>query len=185
MVNGGPVSVLTLNFGNGGDQLFTDPPGCYLHHQATFITDFFVKNNPQVKPVEDFNFFIFPDINPQYAGTYEVAGDSFSVYKDTPQARAFIKYLTSPEAQAIWTARGGKLATNRRVPPTSYPDPLSRNAGEIMASAQAVRFDASDLMPSAMNEAFWKAVLDYVQNPGDLDNILAGLDEVRADAYSQ
>jgi alpha-glucoside transport system substrate-binding protein len=54
-----------------------------------------------------------------------------------------------------------------------------------MASAQAVRFDASDLMPSAMNEAFWKAVLDYVQSPGDLDNILAGLDEVRAEAYSK
>jgi alpha-glucoside transport system substrate-binding protein len=185
MVNGGPISVLTLNFGNGGDQLFTDPPGCYLHHQATFITDFFVNNTPGLKPVEDFNFFGFPDINPKYSGTLEVVGDSFSVYKDTPQARAFIKYLTSPEAQAIWVARGGKLAANRRVPLEAYPDAIARNAGEIMASAQAVRFDASDLMPSAMNEAFWKAVLDYVQSPGDLDNILAGLDEVRAEAYSK
>ena len=39
-------------------------------------------------------------------------------------------------------------------------------------------------MPSAMNTAFWKATLDYIQSPGDLDTILAGLDQVRQDSYS-
>jgi len=185
MVNGGPTTALTLNFGNGGDALFTDPPGCYLHHQATFITDFFTKNTPTVKPVEDFNFFGFPDINPEFSGAIEVVGDSFSMYNDTPQAQALIKYLTSPEAQSIWVARGGKLGANKRVPLDAYPDELARNAGKIIASAQVVRFDASDLMPSAMNDAFWKAILDYVQNPGDLDSILANLDSVQKDAYQQ
>jgi alpha-glucoside transport system substrate-binding protein len=135
--------------------------------------------------VDDFDFFGFPDINPEYAGTIEVVGDSFSMYKDTPQGRAFIKYLTSPEAQAIWVQRGGKLATNKRVPLEAYPDPISQKAGQIMASAQAVRFDASDLMPSAMNEAFWKAILDYVQNPEGLDDILANLDQIQKDAYQE
>lgn len=185
MVNGGPTAELTLNFGNGGDALFTNPPGCYLHHQATFITDFFVKNTPTIKPVDDFNFFAFPDINPQFAGSVEVVGDSFALYKDTPQGRALIKYLTSPEAQSIWVKLGGKLGANKRVPPDAYPDDLARNAGNIIASAKVVRFDASDLMPSAMNEAFWKAILDYVQNPGDLDSILANLDSVQKDAYTK
>ena len=31
------------NFGDGGNQLFTTPPGCLFHHQASFITDFFIK----------------------------------------------------------------------------------------------------------------------------------------------
>jgi alpha-glucoside transport system substrate-binding protein len=185
MVNGGPASELTLNFGNGGDALFTNPPGCFLHHQATFITDFFTKNTPTVKPVTDFNFFGFPDINPQYAGTVEVVGDSLSMYKDTPQARALIKYLTSPEAQSIWVMRGGKLGVNKRVPPEAYPDELAKKAGAIIASAKTVRFDASDLMPDAMNQAFWKAILDYVQSPGDLDSILANLDSVQKDAYKK
>ncbi len=185
MVNGGPTAELTLNFGNGGDALFTNPPGCYLHHQATFITDFFTKNTPTVKPVDDFNFFIFPDINPQYSGTIEVVGDSLSMYKDTPQGRALIKYLTSPEAQSIWVHRGGKLAVNKRVPLDVYPDDLAKNAGQIMANAKVVRFDASDQMPSAMNDAFWKAILDYVQNPGDLDSILANLDSIQKDAYAK
>jgi alpha-glucoside transport system substrate-binding protein len=185
MVNGGPLTALTLNFGNGGDALFTDPPGCLLHHQATFITDFFVQNNPDLQPVEDFNFFGFPDINPDFSGAIEVVGDSFSMYNDTPQARALIKYLTSPEAQAIWVERGGKLAANKNVPLDVYPDELARNAGEIIASAEIVRFDASDLMPSAMNEAFWNAILNYVQDPSQLDSILANLDTIQQDAYTQ
>jgi alpha-glucoside transport system substrate-binding protein len=185
MVNGGPNSELTLNFGNGGDQLFKTPPGCYLHHQASFITSFFEQNTPGVKAGVDYNFFGFPDINAQFSGTYEVVGDSFAMYKDTPQARAFMKYIVSPEAQAIWVARGGKLGANKRVPLDAYPDALSKGAGAIMVGAKAVAFDASDQMPDAMNTAFWKATLDYVQSPDTLDSILQNLDSVQKDAYKK
>ena len=39
-------------------------------------------------------------------------------------------------------------------------------------------------MPNAMNQAFFEAVVEYVQNPGNLDSILTNLDAVQADAYS-
>jgi alpha-glucoside transport system substrate-binding protein len=185
MVFGGPTTELTTNFGDAGKPLFTTPPGCYLHHQASFITDFFTKGTPGVKAGDDFQFFGFPDIDPQYAGSAEVVADEFSIYKDSPQARAFIRYLTTPEAQAIWVQRGGKLPTNKRVPADAYPDPLAKQAGETITSAKIVRFDASDLMPEAMNSAFWKATLDYVQNPDSLDSILADLDKVQQDAYKK
>ncbi len=58
MVFGGANTMLTTNFGNSGDPLFKNPPGCYMHHQASFITDFFTKNNPNVKPGEDFDFLL-------------------------------------------------------------------------------------------------------------------------------
>ena len=47
------------------------------------------------------------------------------------------------------------------------------------------RFDASDLMPEAMNNAFWSATLEYTQNPGNLDSILNDLDSVRETAYAE
>jgi hypothetical protein len=40
-------------------------------------------------------------------------------------------------------------------------------------------------MPNAMNKAFFQAIVKYVQNPADLDSILANLDTVQTDAYSQ
>jgi alpha-glucoside transport system substrate-binding protein len=182
-VYGGPATELTLNFGNGGDQLFKTPPGCYLHHQASFITDFFAKNNPGVKPVTDFDFFGFPDINPQYAGSAEVAGDLFGMFKNTPQSAALIKYLTTPEAQAIWVKAGGSISPNNKVPLELYPGPLSKKAAQVLVSSKNTVFDASDLMPDAMNTAFWKAILDYVQNPSGLDGILSNLDQVQKDNY--
>jgi hypothetical protein len=38
-------------------------------------------------------------------------------------------------------------------------------------------------MPTAMNDSFWKAILDYVKTPGDLDSILSNLDSVQTSAY--
>jgi alpha-glucoside transport system substrate-binding protein len=183
MVYGGPTTELTLNFANGGDQLFSNPPGCYLHHQASFISDNFVTNFPNLKPVEDFNFFGFPDVNTQYTGAVEAGGDLFGMFKDTPQARALMKYLVTPEAQAIWVQRGGALSPNKQVPLSTYPDPLSQKAAEVLTGAKIVRFDASDLMPQAMNNAFWKGILDYVQNPGNLDSILGNLDTIQKESY--
>lgn len=185
MVYGGAPTMLTTNFGESGNPLFSSPPGCFLHHQASFITTFFTDGNPNLKVGEDFTFFAFPDIDPKYAGAVEGGGDLFGMFKDTPQSRALIKYLASPEAQAIWVKRGGALSANKLVQAASYPDAIARGSAQILTSARIVRFDASDLMPEAMNAAFFKAALDYVSNPQDLDRILAGLDQVQAEAYKK
>lgn len=185
MVYGGANTMLTANFGDVGTPLFTDPPGCYMAHQASFITDFFVQNNPDLKPVDDFDFFGFPPFNPDTPVSTEIAGDLFGMFNDTPQARALINYLTTPEAQAIWVQRGGAISPNQAVPLSDYPDELSRKAAERLTSAEIAVFDASDMMPEAMNSAFWKAILDYVQTPDSLDNILQNLDSVQTDAYKQ
>jgi alpha-glucoside transport system substrate-binding protein len=175
--------MLTTNFGNVGDPLFTDPPSCYLVHQASFITDFFVQNTPSVKPVQDFDFFGFPPFDASSPVSTEMAGDLFGMFNDTPQAEALIKYLVTPEAQAIWVGRGGAISPNKDVPLSTYPDELSSKAAQRLTSAQVAVFDASDLMPESMNSAFWKAILDYVQSPDKLDSILQNLDSVQKDAY--
>jgi alpha-glucoside transport system substrate-binding protein len=116
-------------------------------------------------------------------GGHVVAGDLFGMFKDTTQSRALMKYLVTAEAQTIWVKRGGALSANKKVDLASYPDDLSRQMAAILVGAKIARFDAGDLMPPAMQSAFWKAVLDYVSNPGQLDSILANLDKIQADAY--
>lgn len=185
MIYGGTSYVLSTDFGSVGNPLFTTPPGCYMAHQASFITDFFVKANPNLKPVQDFDFFPFPKFASQTTSATEMAGDLFGMFKDTPQSRALMRYLVTPEAQAIWVQRGGAISPNKQVPLSLYPDDLSRKAAQILTTADVAAFDASDLMPEAMNNAFWKGILDYVQNPGNLDTILQQLETTRADAYKQ
>jgi alpha-glucoside transport system substrate-binding protein len=181
MVSGGPNNALNTNFGNGGDCLFAEPPGCYLHHQASFITGFFQDNFPdEAVAGETFDFFMFPEI--EYNGVV-AAGDLFGMFNDTPQARSLMDYLTTAEAQQIWVERGGALSPNQSVDLNAYPDDISRKSAEALTGAETVVFDGSDLMPADMNAAFWGAILDYVQNPENLDAILEDLDGVQERAY--
>jgi len=181
--SGGAQYVNSTNFGKAANPMFATPPGCLLHHQASFITDFF-KNEAKAQPT-DYDFFGFPDVNPANAGSVTGGGDLFGMFNDTPQARSLISYLLTPEAQEIWVKRGGFISANKNVPASSYPDDASKKSADILANAKTFRFDASDLMPNAMNKAFFQAIVKYVQNPNDLDSILANLDTVQADAYSQ
>lgn len=183
LVYGGSQGMLATNFGTAGDPMFASPPKCYMDHQADFMTTFFTQDNPSLKPITDYNFFMFPDIDSKYTGSIQVAGDLFGMFHNTPQARALIQYLTTPAAQAIWVKRGGALSPNTQLPQSTYPDQISSEEAQIMTSAKIARFSAGDLMPQEMTDAFYKGVLDYVQNPGSLDSILANLDKVQADAY--
>jgi alpha-glucoside transport system substrate-binding protein len=129
----------------------------------------------------DFDYFPFPDIEPAYTGSVVGAGDYMAAFKDTPQSRALIAYLATPEAQSIWVGIGGQLSGNRTV--TNYPDELLARSGEVLASATTFRFDGSDLMPQPMLQAFWTGVLDYTKDQSTLDEVLSKLDEAQASAY--
>jgi alpha-glucoside transport system substrate-binding protein len=184
-VYGGPPTVLTTNFGDSPIPMFEDPPGCYLHRQASFITSFITEQYPDLVAGEDFNFFVFPPIDQMYGNPLLVAGDLFGMFNDTPQARALMEYLVTAEAQSIWAERGGFLSANRTVNPNVYPDVLSVQFGEMLAEAESVRFDASDLMPEAVNNAFWSGILEFVSNPGQLESILQNIDQAAQEAYGQ
>jgi alpha-glucoside transport system substrate-binding protein len=177
---GGSATVLATNFIDGGRPLFTNPPGCLFHHQGTFITEFFTSRAGA--RVGEYDFFPFPVIDARFANSVTGAGDLFGMFNDTPQSRALMQYLLTPEAQSLWVNRGGALSVNQRV--TDYPDEISRRAAELLSSADRFRFDASDLMPDAMNTAFLQAVIDYTREPARLDEILESLDSVRQRAYS-
>jgi alpha-glucoside transport system substrate-binding protein len=175
----GPSGVIATTFEDGGNQLFEDPPGCLFHHQGTFMTEFF-KSRAGARDSE-YDFFPFPVLDDRFANSVTGGGDLFGMFTNTPQAKALMQYLLTPEAQSIWVSRGGALSVNTRV--TDYPDAISRRAAQVLTTAERFRFDASDLMPEAMGTAFLQAVLDYTRSPASLDSILASLDAVQATAY--
>ncbi|HEV2284191.1 MAG TPA: ABC transporter substrate-binding protein [bacterium] len=182
-VYGGPPAVLATDFGDAPFPMFTKPPRCLFHLQATFIEAIIQKQFSWIRPGIDLAFVPMPRIAPQYAGVAQIAGDVFGMFHDTPQARALMRYLVSAEAQAIWVKRGGALSPNKGVPLDAYPDVLSRRAAELLVRAPAARFGAGDMMPPEMTAAFYKGTLDYVAHPDQLRAILARLEAVARDAY--
>ncbi len=176
---GGGNTVNATNFANAGDPLFKTPPGCLFLHQASFITG--LGGFKTATSGTDYNFFPFPDINTQFTGAVEGAGDLFGMFHDTPASRSLMAYLVTAPAQDVWVKIGGAISANKNA--TDYPDAISKRSAELLANSKIFVFDASDLMPSAMNDAFWKAIVDYVKDPSKLDAILASLDTAQADAY--
>lgn len=182
-VYGGANYIVATNFGDVGNPMFANPPKCYMLNQASFITSFFTKANPNLQAGTDYNFFPLPDINTQYAGAHVVAADAWSIFKDTPQARQLLNYLTTAKAQDIWVKRGGKLAVNKQVSLDDYPDQLSKESAQIVVNTKIAKYDATDQMPSDMKSAAWADLVKFIQNQGQLDALLAHLDQVQASAY--
>jgi alpha-glucoside transport system substrate-binding protein len=178
---GGPDTINSTNFGAAGNPLFTDPPGCLFHHQASFITDFFKEQGGAQDG--DFDFFPMPDIDPANAGAFIGSGDLFGLFSDKPAAKDLLKYLVTAEAQQIWVDRGGALSGNTTV--TSYPDEVSGRSAEILGTAKIFRFDGGDLMTNAMKAHFFRAMVEFAEDQGNLDTILADLDATQATEYPQ
>lgn len=181
---GGPTAALATNFGDAANPLFTEPPQAYLHRQASFIVSFIKTNYPNLVAGEDFNFFILPPIDEEYGTPMLGAADMISMMNDTPEARAFMRFLATPGAQSIWVSELGKLGINSRINPNVYPDDLTRDMANALQEASTFRFDGSDMMPSAVGSgAFWTGILDYV-NGEDLDNVLEYIESVADDTYT-
>jgi alpha-glucoside transport system substrate-binding protein len=166
----------TKDFSGGGDPLFTSPPGCEVFHQGSFITGLGAFKGK--KAGTDYNFFPFPDVNTQFTGAVEGAGDLFGMFHDTDAAKSLMKYLVTADAQDIWVKAGGALSANKNA--KDYADDISKRSADLLANAKSFVFDASDLMPKAMNDAFWTAMLTVTKDPSKLDSVLANLDKVQA-----
>jgi alpha-glucoside transport system substrate-binding protein len=184
-VYGGAVGALTISFGDSPAVLFDDPPGAYLHRQATFIQSFILDSDPDLVPVGDYDVFPFPPISPVFGNPLLGSGDLIGVFNDTAEARALVNYLASAKAQEIWCGTLGKLGINVNVDPSVYPDPITARAAGMLAEAETFRFDGSDLMPAAVGSGtFWTGVLDYISGI-PLDTVLEAIEASAQEAYGE
>ena len=179
-VYGGPNTALSTAFQRAGKPLFAAKPGCLFLEQATFIPSFFLEDYPNLKAGVDFDFFGHPSVNTQYDGNVNGFYDNFAMYNDTPAARKLMQYMATKDAQQIWANDGGTLAAIKSI---KYNDPVFARAAEVAGTAKNLLVTAGDFMPSDMQAAFWKSLLNVTKNPGSLDSELAKLDQVQAAAY--
>ena len=157
-VDGGAKAVATVSFKDSPKGLFTSPPKCYMHRQASFIPAFF----PDGKQ-DEADFFYFPAFASKDLGKPVLGGGTIlTITKDSKGARAFMDYIMHPQASEIWMAEGGFLTPLKSVDLAKYKTAKLRKQGEILLNASTFRFDGSDLMPGAVGAgSFWKGMVNY------------------------
>jgi alpha-glucoside transport system substrate-binding protein len=163
-VDGGAAGVASTDFRDSPKGLFSTPPKCYMHRQASFIPTFFPEGT-KLGEGQDADFFYFPP----YAGKPELgrpvlgAGTLFTITKDSKAARAFIEFLKMPLAHELWMAQSGFLTPLKSVNKEAYANETLKKEGEILTSATTFRFDGSDLMPGKIGAgAMWTGMVDFV-----------------------
>jgi alpha-glucoside transport system substrate-binding protein len=115
---------------------------------------------------------------------------------DTPEVRAFLEFVASPEWGELWAAdsHSGFISANRRFTASAYGDASVDGAAafktEIVSVARTamdagmLRFDASDLMPvevgagtdGVVEGAFWQGMIDWVDGVRSIDQVFADID---------
>ena len=182
-VDGGAVAVASTDFRDSPQGLFSVPPRCYMHRQASFISSFFPEGT---ELGVDADFFYFPPFEGEDLGNPVLgAGTLFAITEDSEPARAFIDFLTTPIAHEIWMAQSGFLTPLTTVNPDTYANDILRRQGDILLQATTFRFDASDLMPGAIGAgAFWTGMVDFVSGASAEDvanDIQAAWDAIQED----
>ena len=182
-INGAPASILATNFTDASYGPFKSPPASYMYYLGDFTEGFITTQFKSAKPETDFNFFPFPTINDQYKGAITVGADVVVAMRDNNSVHKLVSYLATADAQAIWVKRGGFTAVNKNVPVSDYPDPVAQASVTMLTSAPIVKYGAGDLMPSQVQAAFWKGMLDYIQDASKLDSVLGQIESTAQTAY--
>ena len=159
-VAGGAGAVASTDFRDSPKGLFSSPPQCYMHRQASFIPAFF----PEGTVVgEDADFFYFPAFAGKDLGKPVLgAGTVWAITNDSPAAHELIAFLETPQAHEIWMARKGFLTPHMGVDTSVFGDPTLQKMNDILLNATTFRFDGSDLMPGGVGAgSFWTGMVDY------------------------
>ena len=176
-VLGGAANTADVAFGDAPGPMFQDPPGCWLHRQASFINSFFPED---AEAGVDYDWFPLPPIDQEgilYAGEMTVVGSN------RPEVVDFLEKFMGQEVQC---EMGGVVLSSRISPrvdvgPDCYANDILADASAVLTEALAEdtgRFDASDLMPPEVGSGtFWTGMIEYVRGgPSVLDQVLADIE---------
>jgi len=95
-----------------------------------------------------------------------------------PEVKAVAEFLATPYGPKAWIDIGSGIAANSTTPSDWYQSYKQGIAGDIVANANAVGFDASDLMPPAVGAGtFWSKMVEWIDSGGsNTDQILSDID---------
>jgi len=177
-VLGGAASTPDVPFGDAPLPMFNDPPGCWLHRQASFINASFPED---AEAGVDYDWFPLPPIDQEgtlYAGELTVAGSN------RPEVKDFLDRFIAEDVQCEMggVQASSRISPNVNVGPDCYANDILADASVILTDALSSgtgRFDASDLMPAEVGSgSFWTGMIEYMRNGPD--NVETVLDDIES-----
>jgi len=185
-VPGDAKSALGTKFVDGIGLAFGKSPTAEMYFEGGFVGGIATQQvNPDLKIGTDIDFYPFPVIDPQYDEAILGAGDQLSAFSDTPQSRAFLKYMISKRAAETWAKTGSIISPNKLVDPAIYPNDLAKKEAAQLGAATIFRFDGSDQLPGSLADDWGTALQGMVSNPADIPKLLTDFDAKAAREFGR
>ena len=173
-VQGGVIGALSTPISTGYTGLVTDPATCQISLWGAWVPGLI---GEAAVPGENIDFFRVPASDPAFYGN-ELFQSAISVgVTDDASTQAFLQYIASTPAQTYLASLNRWPVANQNVPGDAYPSPLLQKiAAEYLSGDVEFAAGPNLLNGAATGSAYYKGIVSYMQNPGDLDNILAGIE---------
>jgi len=182
---GGTDGALQTDFPTSVTQVFTDPPEGGTVMEGDFVAGV-ISGDTNAQVGEDADFFPFPALGEEEDAVL-VGGDAAVLMQDTEAGRALIQYLASADAGEVWAELGGFISPNTNVDTAIYPTELEQRFAEQVVEAETLRFDMSDLQPSAFGatagQGMWSGFQDFLADPDRIDPVLQQLEQEATRAF--
>ena len=133
---------------------------------------------------DNLGFMVFPEITPGIPRAEEAPTDTIHITSgatNVPDAKLFLAYVASAEAQTKLNAAIGQLPTNKNA--TVGDDPFIKAGFESLSSAYALAQFFDRDAPAEMAKAGMEGFQEFMVKPERLPEILDRLEKVRATAY--
>lgn len=179
---GGSEGTLSTDFKSAVDLVFRPDATAEMYYEGGFMGGIIHGDFPDLKPVDDFNAFIFPQFNDQYGTPVTGGGDLIAAFTDKPEVGQFLKWMAGVDGNTLWAKTGAVVSPNKNVDLSVY-DALGKIDASEVAGAKIFVFDGSDLMPSAASSAMGNSLQNFVKNPADIDKVMQDIEDAAASSY--
>jgi ABC-type glycerol-3-phosphate transport system substrate-binding protein len=150
-IDGGVDGSLATLFVAAVSKVFSTSPTAELYFGGSFVGGIATGTdvNPDLAGQEGtaIDWFPFPTIDGNGEGLVTFGGDNIAALVNDTDVVEFMEYMLSTEAAEVWAAEGTVIVPNTNVDPETYPNVIMQRDAELINSAEAVRFDGSDLLP--------------------------------------
>ncbi|MDP8959529.1 MAG: extracellular solute-binding protein [Actinomycetota bacterium] len=181
---GGAAGALSTGFIDAFDQMLAGDAS--MHYEGGFMGAFAEQNFPDLEAGTDYDWFEFPEINPEFGKPVVGGGDMAVLFNDNERAAELIRFLATPEAGEVWATaeRGAVISPNQSVPLDVYGGGLRQKEAEVVLEAEIYVFDGSDLAPPEVGgDAMFSGLQGFIDNPDDIEGTLQFIEDVAAGAY--
>ena len=130
-------------------QVFKPEPEAAVFYEGGFVGGIAIgQTNPDLVIGETIDWFPFPGFGGPDVTTF--GGDVIGALTESDGAKAFMQYIITAEANAVWAGTGAIVSPHKGVGTDSYPNDLVVREATSLTSAAEIRYDGSDLLPAGI-----------------------------------